>query len=372
MQKKHQKVAAESISYEEAKKLALANPLLRKEVRIGDIKLVDERRILLKGHEVLLSENAFSSLVKRLGVPQAFQNRIGNLLGPQAKLNMLNAVRSALSGQENKRLQFIGNPAEKQIVGVTETTNMLSAKSFFELVETCIDKYKLDIQACSVDRFGTTSIQTSTKFAANIKGLPKDHADDEEYNPGLSFRNSIFSGTELNPYTFRMVCSNGMIAPDGRDILRIEGFDSEDLRHFYNRLDLLGKNNFISSKYNEQVVKAASTYASLGELQFLANAMMNCSGASHKTINRFVPYYECADKFRAMRINVETLDKQQLANAKTNVRLWDAINGTTDFATHKYEGVDMSSSDRARLQHSAGAILNKKTFDTASLMPSLV
>jgi len=369
--KKHKKENAEGHSYEEVKKQAQEQPLLRKTVRIGDLRIVDETHVEYKGKTLELSENAFHSLIKRLGVPMSFQARVSRLLGPQAKLNLLNTMKTAVSAQKNKALMFIGNPKNSLVVGVTEDVSMLSGKSFFELVEGTANKYNLDIKNCSIDKFGEVVIQTSSPIAAGIKGLAKDHKDDEGYYPGLAFKNSIFTGTELNPYTFRMVCSNGMIAP-GRDVIRIAGFDTDELKRFYDRINMLAKGNFISCDYDKQVVKAAATYASLGELNFLSSAMMNYSGAGHKMINQFVPYYDCASKYEALGIKVENLDKQQLMNAKTNVKLWDAINGVTDFASHKYEGVDISSAGRATLQQKAGAILNKPKFDTESLMPSLI
>jgi hypothetical protein len=92
--KKHQKEDAVGHSYEEVKKQAMEQPLLRKTVRIGDIKLIDESHVDYKGSTIKLSEGAFHSLIKRLGVPTSFQNRVSNLLGPQAKLNLLNAIRA--------------------------------------------------------------------------------------------------------------------------------------------------------------------------------------------------------------------------------------------------------------------------------------
>lgn len=372
MQKKHQKEDAVSHSYSEVKKLALQNPLLRKQVKIGDIKVVDENRIEYKGTELALSDRAFDSLIKRLGVPVSFQNRVNKLLGPQAKVNLLNSMKTAVSAHKNKTLMFIGNPTESKIVGVTENTSMLSAKSFFDLVEDTIGQHDLRVKSCSIGTYGNVNIQAVSAHAAGIKGLPAGHADDEGFNPGLSFSNSIFNGTELNPYTYRLICNNGMIALDRHAGIRIGGFDTEELKKFYAHIATMAANNFVSANYNAQVLKAINSYASLGELQFMSNVMKNQSGVDSNVINRFVPYFDCVKKYEALNIKVDRLDKSQLANAKTNVKVWDAINGLTDFASHKYDGVDISSAGRAQLQHSAGAILNKEKFDTMSLMPSLV
>ncbi len=358
-------------SYAEVKKQALENPLLRKNMRIGDVKILDANRIDYRGTELQLSDNAFRSLIKRLGVPSAFQNKVSTLLGPQAKLHLLNAMRSAISAHSNKSLMFIGNPTTGKIVGVTDDVSMLSAESFFELVENSVDKYKLDVKQCSIGSFGNVNIQAVSAHTAGITGLTKSHRHDESYNPGVSFSNSLFRGTELGSYTYRLICSNGMVGMHKNDVIAIGGFDSKELKRFYERINELAGNNFISSNYSAQVMKAINCNASLGELKMLAESMVNQSAAQPGVVNRFVPYFDCVKKYEALNIHVEHLTTQQLANAKTNVNLWDAINGTTDFATHKVAGVDMSSANRILLQGAAGTVLNKTHFDTEMLMPSI-
>lgn len=361
-----------SMSYDEVKKMALSNPLVRMLVRLSEIKIIAENIISYKGNQLTCTEEAFKSLARCIGAQVSFQQKVGSLLGDNARLNFMNVMREALSARKDKQLMFIGNPQHSLVVGVVENASMLSTQSFFDLTEGIIVKYGLDVKSCSIGHTGEVVITTTSKQEAMINGLPADHRDPENFLPGLAFRNSVITGTQLNPYTYRQVCTNGMIALREGDGISPAGFDSKKLKEFYERVNLFASNNFVDVNYNQRVVNAINTFASLGELKFAVDAIERTSTAGSKFSNALVPYYTCAEKYAKMGYNVEKFSKQQFANAKTNVPVWDVVNAMTNFASHDFDGIEMSPAQRAIAQGYAGVLLTKKSFDTANLMPSLI
>lgn len=366
------KKEAPSKTYDEIKKEALANPLVRILVRLSEIKIIADNVISYKGHTLHFTESAFKSL-GNLILPLGFQDRVNSAMGATAKLHFINTMRDAISSQTNKQVMFVGNPATATIVSIASNTGMLSTQSFFDLTEGIISKYGLSVKNCSINNIGDVAITTTSPKDAIIKGLDSSYKTDESFFPGLAFQNSIVSGTSLNPFTIRQICSNGMIGVDRSAIVRINGFDSKELQVFYEKVKMLASNNFVDFGYSDKVIKAINTLASLGELQFAAKHIENSVvNVGSKLINSLVPYYTCADKYAKMGYNVEKLSKQQLASAKTNVSVWHAVNAMTDFASHSFDDVDMSGSSRVHVQQMAGALLNKRAFDTEQLMPSIL
>lgn len=361
-----------SMEYNEIKQKALNNPLVRILVRLSEIRIVSEGIITYKGKELRLTENAFHALAKFVGAPLQFQRNVGTLLGDQARVHFMNTMRDALSARKDKQLMFIGNPEHSTIVGVSEEQGMLSAQSFFDLTEGIITKYGLEVKTCSIDAIGAVSITTTSTQEATIKGLPLGHKDSEDYLPGLSFQNSVISGTKLNPFTYRLVCTNGMIGKEEGKAIEISGFDSKELKKFYDRVKALANNNFVSFDYNERVLSAINNFASLGELKFAADLIGRTSTAGHKTINAFVPYYSCVEKYAKLGLDAEKFSTKQLANAKTNVPVWDVVNALTNYGSHAFDGVEMTPAARALVAGHAGLLLNKKAFDTEFLVPSLI
>lgn len=364
-----------SSGYDEVKAKALAKPLLRILVRLSELKIVGDGVVSYAGNMLHFTEAAFLSLAQLVGTPISFQKRVHGLMGDSAKLNLLNVMREAMSLRKDRRLMLIGNPDTLQIVAVVkEDAVMLTAGSFFDLVEGIVTKYNLNVRACSIDDVGTVNIRTTSPNAETISGLPSKYKENEEFLPGLSFQNGIVSGTELNPFTYRMVCTNGMIAERKSQGAKLVGFDSKELREFYEHVRLLASNNFVPFNYNQNVVRAIQTNASMEELGFAYKTMFrSCENEVDKRlINAFLPYEECVAKYKKMNIHIEELTQQHRRNAKTNVPMWDVVNALTNFATHQHDGIDLSEASRAVLQTNAGDLLGRERYDTELLLPSLV
>ena len=58
---------------------ALNNQSLRKESNLHDIQLVDENNIMIHGHLVGMTQQAYKSFIKVLGLPSTFTKRIENI-----------------------------------------------------------------------------------------------------------------------------------------------------------------------------------------------------------------------------------------------------------------------------------------------------
>lgn len=361
-----------SMSYDEVKKMALESPLVRLLVRLSELKVQPNCMVLYKGNPLSFSESAFDSLLRLVGIPLSLQKKVDSALGVQSRLHMVNALNEAFTMRKSKEIMLVGNPANSTIIGVTESNGILSAESFFELTEGIINKYGMTVQACSIGTAGQVSIRATAKSIAQIKGLDAGYKVDEAYLPGLSFENSILNGTAMNPFTHRMVCSNGLVREVKGESIYLAGFDSKELKKFYTQVKGLANNNFVSFDYNSRVLSAIKNTASMAELQFAAKVIENSAGVGPKISNTFVPFYTCADRYKKLGISIDSCSTKQLENARTDVPVWDVVNALTNFASHKHNGIDVTPASRALAQSHAGELLSKKAFDTQHLMPSLI
>lgn len=368
---KHQKTKAETLSFAEAKKLAIANPLLRQLVRLGDLTIADVGHVKYNGSLLNFTPEAFAKFVRLLGVPTAFQHKVEILLGVEAKLELLNSMKTTIAANKNKVIALIGNPSTAQIVGVASQESMLSHEGFFELAESLVDRHNLEIKACSIGRFGEVVINAIAPLTAKIKGLEDSYKTDESYKPGLSFSNSIFEGTVMSSFTERLVCDNGMTAPCKTDI-SIGGFDSKEIKKFYEKIAGFARSGFQSFGYNEAVLKAVKTHASVGEVEFAVRTMGNNTDRGHQAIESFLNMGDIRAKFAKVNVHVEAMNKEQKINAATPYKVWDVVNAMTDYATHAYDGIELSPASRAEVQRKAGALLMKSRFDTQNLVPSIL
>jgi len=69
-----------------------------------------------------------------------------------------------------------------------------------------------------------------------------------------------------------------------------------------------------------------------------------------------------------MGIQPNELTQKQQQNARTNISVWDIVNGITDFASHDYGfNIKNPESTRNQLMVNAGGILTKQ-YDTQNLL----
>lgn len=89
--------------YEQFKEKAL-NSLVRRNVPIQDIHLVDETHIEFSGCQFEMTDIAFKSLVKFLGLSNTQMGVIASTLGENVSKKLISMMQVALSGSESKQM----------------------------------------------------------------------------------------------------------------------------------------------------------------------------------------------------------------------------------------------------------------------------
>ena len=344
---------------------------IRRTVSVGDIKIVDTNVIEWNGTPIKMTESAFNQLCKIIGVPVQFNKTVNSLFNEEQHIKFLNNVRNALSRSDNsKSVTLIVNKIQKKIVGVLkEDRQLISNKGFLDTVSQTVDKGNLIVNDFAVnDNTGEIIINTTNPNGYfDVKGVK-----DEAHIGGVTFANSMKSGFEVTPYTNRLVCTNGMIVKGfSDDDIHMNNLSNDSMNIFWKKLGNLIKNNFKPGLFDERVIKAMNTPASLSELTAGSQALMKNLDATFevKDVQSWIPLQQTLNKYHAAGIDTNNFNQFQMKNAKTGTSVWDLLQSITHWASHD-NGFNLSEMDRIHLQMFAGNMFAKKTYDFENIVKS--
>mgnify|MGYP000108691254 CR=1 FL=1 len=115
---------------------------LRKTVPVRDIKLIDEKTIEYQGHRIGITNGAFKSLMKIIGMSKQFADRFERLFNAEAKAQFINTVKNAMASNRGNlsQITLVLNPVSKLIVNFTKHSNeLISNSQFIENAEEIIE-----------------------------------------------------------------------------------------------------------------------------------------------------------------------------------------------------------------------------------------
>ena len=141
---------------------------LRKTVPVRDIKLIDEKTIEYQGHRIGITNGAFKSLMKIIGMSKQFADRFERLFNAEAKAQFINTVKNAMASNRGNlsQITLVLNPVSKLIVNFTKHSNeLISNSQFIENAEEIIDRGKFGVVNWTTDP--GTGIITINAFNPN-------------------------------------------------------------------------------------------------------------------------------------------------------------------------------------------------------------
>ena len=353
--------------YDAFKQTASVNQPLRKEINLVDLKFTTLDTADYHGLKLGMSKKAIKDLMSILGLAQTFGGKLTSVFGEQFTQTLLNTMKDAISSKKSLSVTLLVS-RDRVIQRIHNSgSSWVSTENFFDIVERTIDKSDLLVNNMQTNNDGGIIIGTTnpkSEFQISGTGL---NSSQEVFQGGLNF-NRTYNGLQVDPFLHRLWCTNGLVTEEFSESIRMNNINPKSWETFHKNLEKIEKNNFQPQGFVDKVKMAATTPASIREMNHAINMIKNVSTIDDIAVQPFVPYGETFNAFKKMGIQPNELTQKQQSNARSNVSVWDIVNGITDFASHDYGfNIKDPESTRNQLMVNAGGILTKQ-YDTQSLL----
>lgn len=351
-----------STQFASKKQEAMDKQPLRKQINLGDIKFLTSDTIQYAGLTMGLTKTALRDLCNLVGVSAKMNTTVKSIMGEDFTKTLLNMLKDAISSKSGLSLTMVTGRDKIIRRFLTKSEAMISNASFFDMAEGIISANNLDVTTFDVTKDGGVTLNTiSPKGGFEINGF-----SDEVFDSGLSMSNAL-TGVQMDPYIHRLVCTNGMRAQQFSESIKMKNLSPDSMLKFYESLRQLQSTNFQPMEFTNKLNAAMNTKASVAELMRGIDMIKSASNIDDAEIHKFIPYQQTKRDYQRCGLELNKLNHEQQKNAKTNLNVWDVINGVTDFASHDY-GYEFKDGGQATLQMNAGNMLCKDQYDTANLV----
>lgn len=343
------------------------------ETELSNVQVDSENAVLVDGKKLPLSTGGFNDLREMAGVSKKFSKRADEYMGDGTSTRIVEAMRSGMANQdEDTDVGVAIDRTEEEVIGFNDNVDsMISIEGYFELAERIIDDYGLDVDRTTIGHDGT--VRLSMKNTDRNVNLDNFGAalENEQYQTGISL-SSRLGQVEFESFLYRLICTNGMIGEFFGDDMSINAVDQDSMFTFFNKMDKLAENHFLPEDFADSVNRANDSYASLRELEDIHSTIRSFSDdPQNQHVEAFVPLRDVHSTYREDGIEPTELTQRQKRNAVTPMKLWDAINQLTKFASHDQtsRGFNFSDRDADRMMIQAGSMLERNRFDMENLVP---
>jgi len=296
-----------------------------------DLISTGENTYMINGLELSVEPEVCEQLDAFIGVSRQQSKAVADTFGNNGIRDLRNYLALSNSIEKAGRIALIADPEQRKIVGATHLKKeAIPARSFFDFL----------------DMFMNDNGYTPDKFYTNDNGqggitvsLLPNNAIYDEFAPeevfmtnGVWFRWNL-GEVEAGNYYQRMVCSNGQMETVERKIARTNRLDEASVRQM---LSLSQDGTFIGAnlkRMRQNALLAMQTDASVGEVR-IANWLLARYGADDATVEEIAPYDQLTNMYAAAGYDMKHF---QLAQARSDVNMWDLFNRITSFATHNKE-----------------------------------
>jgi len=350
----------------------IGNQPFKKQVQLTEIDIISESKIGLQGAEVPLTPQAANDLRGLIGLPVKFSKDIDKNFGEEARRNIIAMCKMMRTADNSPMVTLVIDPKARQIVRIVREDKMLSMDSFFDTFERLMNQHNLDIKeyhTCGDGGVNLSVVSSKSEFQVG-------NFADEIFHPGMTFKNNMRDGSYIMPFMYRLVCTNGMVNQSfgSADLstknqsgpIQLGGSDFKSMDLFYKHIQHFVDGGFYPDQFKTKIQLAMNTMASLAEVESAGKLIINNSNAKDTQIDNFIPVQDIRSQYKKLGVNPALLSTDKMRTSRTNVTIWDVVNGVTDFASHDY-GFVVSAEDRLRMQVQAGDMLSR-SFDTANLM----
>lgn len=361
--------------YQAFKAKALEQKLVRMPVLLSELRIMSETKIAYDGVAYTVTDDAFMSFVKVLGLTKQVMGNFESALGKGGRDKIIDVMRIALSGKEGKNMvTLVFNVQTRTLVDIRkDATSVLSTETYFSLFEDIMNGHSnMHVKRLSLGTNGSVEISAiNSDWEFQIAKL-----NNEFFHSGITFINKP-NQTVINPFMERLVCTNGMVISETGNSIILRKTDQVSLSGFYDQARNLANPESVHTDFKARVIRMMKTVASYGELhQAYDNVKFYLSledTGVMDTLNGFLPMNAVRAKYVSeLGIDLEDMPRYW-KRAETNMTVWQVVNGLTDISSHpeKY-GITFRGGDRGvfALQKAAGELAFKKEFDLETEIPT--
>lgn len=359
--------------YNAFKDKALNHSVVRRVISLKDITLVSETIIEYSGVQFIITESAFKSLVKILGLSNGFLETISKNLGEEVSSKLLTMMKTSLSNTTDKNsVCMLVDKSTLKIINFTKAADsILSNNAFFTLFEQTMENHTgMHIKNMGITEEGNIELSVlNDNWEFNVGGKGTG-LNDEYFKSGLVFINTP-TQTIVNPFNERLVCTNGMVVSHEGLSLILRNTDTNSVNGFFDAVrNLKGTANF-EQVFKQRIIKMMDTQASYGELLDIRKSceynILNMKDPDVRNmVETFIPTQYVHQAFLEQKIDIDTISDKNYAKIRTMLTVWDLVNKLTDLSSHPQRyGLQLTNGDSSifSLQRKAGELSFKKQYD---------
>ena len=335
---------------EHRRELSGLDPLAKK-IKLSDIVLddasIEHSCIYIHGNRVPVSRAFFNRLGQAISLNLGLMNRMSKNEDKQIQIKLLEAVKAYVQRDNSKEFFLIGDPEKHQIIDIVRADRhkRLSNETMFTLADTLLNEIP-DLGVESIDR-------TDQGMSINLVHSADHNFDrlgpDETFRFGCSLVNTP-NNSRVDDFFYRLSCSNGAISrtPTG-DGPKFGGGGSggvtpDSFRDIINQATIWSQNGFVPVSFQDRLISATNTRASLAEMNRAFMAVENqiqeedpdrkiwlVRAAKH---NLFPALEAVEQRILSKGFNPTQLTDDQRRFIKTDQNIWQLVNDLTWIGSH--------------------------------------
>lgn len=351
--------------YQDRKIEAVQNQILRKEVNLSELEVVDNTHIRVDGVTIELSQKAFAKLLGRLRIPKAFAKRFEDGFGQDGLRQLVQMMKTMKVSKNDQMVTLLVDQKAKNISDILpHNYASISNESFLNFSEQYINQYGLEVTHMGSDPLGGVTINTvSPNSLLQVPGMKN-----ELFHTGVTFRNTPERGLEVSPFLNRMVCTNGMTSTAFSETYGLHQLNDRNINEFNEHMLRMASTGFQPIGLADTIKKASYTNASVAEVEQALNRVLNVDkNIPYEYMQRYIPLDRITKAYDIQGVNTGELTGKQRTTANSGLTVWELVNGITNFASNDTR-FNLNDNTRGNLMVNAGNILMKKEYDMDGLL----
>lgn len=370
-------------NYTDFKSGVLNSSFLKKEVSLGELTLLSDSLIRYKDLTMEMTETAFKSLIKLLGLTQGTVKAFGSILSPDFKMKILELMRTACATDSKKAIVCLMCNSNGLICDIRRSKNdvVLTNSAFLTLFEEVIAMHPgMEIKTMAFTKAGNVEITVVNRYwEFNIGGLK-----DEYFNTGMTFINTP-DGCIINPFNERLTCTNGMVTQAKGMSLELRNSDVTSMNGFFDAVRKIKNMDYFQTEFKKRAMIMMKTVASYAEMKNahscvvshidLHNMYEMDAQVVRAKIENFIPVHYVESQYLKANVDLASLDKKIWADAKTNQTVWEVVNAVTDISSHsdRYNMPLVNGTNSVfAMQKMAGELTFKEKYDLETVLPNII
>lgn len=344
---------------------------------------VDEKSLAagfihVNGSPISTSSHFYSKLGSMLKINTALTREMIKRGDTKVASSLINGLKEYQQANKKENdVMLIANTNSKELVDICPPSHYrrVSNDTLFDVTEKILNEHP-NLTVETVD-FNPNNGRAAINLLNNEEISFAKAGNDEFFKFGFSIIQTN-KDTMVETYNQRLVCTNGLRTSLGNgviggsrdirfeDFFRLNGTGSEDIRIFLNKINEMQKAGFIPSGFEQTIMRAINTKASVFEVESNMNVATKLITDPDKDMlagyiasmkrNYFHGYDTAMARVTRKGVDPYSLSDRQKQFIKTGMSIWDVVNSMT-FLGSNNSGYPMD--DKTSLKSNAGKLFAK-------------